>query len=344
MTRAFSPDGNPNLSGARSGVAEPRISGIHHVTAIASDPQRNLDFYGGLLGLRFVKRTVNFDDPGSYHFYFGDTLGKPGTLMTFFPWPGAPRGRVGAGQVTATAFAVPSGSIDWWRRRFESHGVDVDSQARFGNQILAFEDPDGLNLELVGIDSTPKGIEPWRDGSVAAEHGIAGFHGVTLAPAGPADRSFELLEKVLGFARRGVEGARTRLEASGPAPGTIADVVVDSGMAPGRLGAGVVHHVAWRTADSETQRAWMDRLFAASQPTTDVAERCYFRSIYFREPGHVLHEIATEGPGMAIDEDAGDLGSTLRLPPWLESSRARIEAALPRIEAPKPSGTASRGA
>ncbi len=323
---------------------ETRISGIHHVTAIAGDPQRNLDFYSGVLGLRLIKRTVNFDDPGSYHFYFGDALGKPGTLMTFFPWPGAPRGRVGAGQVTATAFAIPAGSMSWWRDRLSGLGLDLDSQIRFESSVLAFEDPDGLRLELIETESAPGVVEPWADGPVAPEHGITGFRGVTLSPAGRDERSLELLENVLGFARRGEERGRTRLETAGPLPGTVADVVVDPDLPRGRMGAGTVHHVAWRTTNSDTQRAWMDRLFAAGQPTTDVAERCYFRSIYFREPGHVLHEIATEGPGMMIDEDRASLGSTLRLPPWLEPRRERIESELPKIDSPKSSETGVRGA
>ena len=317
---------------------ETRISGIHHVTAIAGDPQRNLDFYVGVLGLRFVKRTVNFDDPGSYHFYFGDAHGRPGTIMTFFPWPGAPRGRVGAGQVTATAFAVPQASISWWRERLTGSGLPIDSQERFGEPVLAFEDPDGLRLELIGVASRAESIEPWQEGPVAPEHAIAGFHGVTMTPAGHDERSFELLENVLGFARRGEDRGRTRLEGVGPTPGMVADIVVDPDLPRGRMGAGTIHHVAWRTASSDTQRAWMDRLFDAGQPTTDVAERCYFRSIYFREPGHVLHEIATAGPGMLIDEDAASLGSGLRLPPWLETMRPRIESALPKIEVPAATG------
>jgi len=307
------------------------ILGIHHVTAIADDPQTNVDFYAGVLGLRLVKKTVNFDDPSTYHLYYGDGLGSPGTIMTFFPWPGVRRGTLGSGQTRATAFAIPASSLDFWRRRLEDAGVGTADVERFGVAGLAFTDPDGLPLELVATVRPDDIREPWGGSSVPGQHAIRGFDGVTLVHADPAATE-RLLVDVMGFRRIAEDGTRVRYASGGGGSGTFVDLVRDPAAVPGRVAGGSVHHVAFRVADDPAQSEWMDRLFAAGHPTTDVKDRQYFHSIYFREPGGVLFELATDNPGFAIDEPVDALGGGLRLPPWLESARERIEAARPALE------------
>jgi len=318
-------------------VTRERIPGVHHVTAIAGDPQANLDFYAGVLGLRLVKRTVNFDDPTTYHFYYGDETGSPGTILTFFPWPGIPRGTIGTGQLTATAFSVPAASLGYWRDRLAEHDVAVRASQRFGAEVLELEDPDGLKLELVAAapDDAASDLAPaWNDGPVPAAQALRGFHSVTLMPAGPLAKSLAVLEGVMGFERLGSEGDRTRVKGAGPGPGHVVDVIDAPGARSGRLGAGTVHHVAWRAADDATQLAWRTRIAEAGLMPTEVLDRQYFHSIYFREPGHILFEIATDQPGFGWDEPAQELGMHLKLPPWLERSRAQIEDALPKIQMP----------
>jgi glyoxalase family protein len=321
------------------------IPGIHHVTAIATDAQTNLDFYTGVLGLRLVKRTVNFDDPGTWHLYYGDATGRPGTILTFFPWPLARRGSRGAGQATATAFAVPAGSLDFWRRRLAGEGIVVDDpHRRFDEEVLTFLDPDGLKLELVE-DPGAAGRPPWADGPLPDRHAVRGFHSVTLAERRLAATA-DLLTAGLGFRPAGEEGRRFRFAAGGTAAGEAGsrvDLVVSPEEPPGRVAAGTVHHVAWRTADDAAQLAWRADLLARGLGVTPVQERQYFRSIYFREPGGVLFEIATDGPGFTLDEPAAELGSALRLPPWLEPRRDRIAAALPPLAAPAPAGAGEAG-
>ena len=302
--------------------------GIHHVTAIAGDPQANLDFYAGTLGLRLVKRTVNFDDPGTYHFYFGDTLGRPGSLLTFFPWPGMDRGRPGPGQVTRVAFSVPAASLAWWARRLAEQRV---AAVREDDATLAFEDRDGLPLALVADDAAPDGA--WADGPVPAEHASRGLHGVTIEVA-LAERSIGMLTGVLGFHPATGRGDARHFEAAGGGIGSHVGVRERPGAPRGIMGAGTVHHVAWRARDDAQQLEWLAALSAQGVGVTPVQDRCYFHSIYFREPGGVLYEIATEPPGFTIDENAAELGATLKLPPWLEPARGRIERALPPIRLP----------
>ena len=313
----------------------PPIAGIHHVTAIATDPRRNLDFYSRVLGLRLVKRTVNFDDPGTYHLYFGDELGRPGTVLTFFPWPLARRGSRGAGQATATAFSVPQGSLGFWHERLRRQGVAVEEPAeRFdGEEGFALLDPDGLKLELVaheGADERPG----WDRGPVPPEHTIRGFHSVTLSEQG-YEATAELLTQVLGFRLVAEEGSRFRFQAGDGGPGTLLDVHCVPSATPGRVAAGSVHHVAWRVADEGAQTTWRERLAARGLNVTPVLDRQYFRSIYFPEPGGVLFEIATDRPGFTLDESPDALGEALKLPPWLEPRRAEIEEALPELR-PEP--------
>lgn len=312
------------------------VSGIHHVTAIATDPQRNLDFYTGVLGLRLVKRSVNMDDPGTHHLYYGDESGRPGTILTVFPWPLARRGSRGTGQATVTAFSVPEGSLGWWLERLESHGVPHDDPARrFDEEALTFLDPDGLKLELVA-DAGAAARRPWASGPVPERHAIRGFHSVTLT-ADDAAPTADLLTGAMGMASAGEHRDRLRFAGSGAAagdPGTLVDVEVNPSLGRGRVAAGTVHHVAWRVAGDREELELRDALIGRGLAPTPVIDRHYFRSVYFREPGGVLFEIATDPPGFTVDEPVAELGSALKLPPWLEPQRARIEAALPPIEVP----------
>ena len=305
------------------------IVGLHHVTAIASDPQRNLDFYTEVLGLRFVKRTINFDDPGSYHFYFGDDLGSPGTILTFFPWPHATRGSVGAGETSATAFSIPRTSLPFWEARLAEPSVNAARQPdRFGDAVLGFSDPDGMKLELIGHDDTGA-AHGSRTSAISAEHAIRGFHGVTLSETS-LERTAPVLEK-MGFARAGQEDDRHRFSAPGNALGRHVDVVVYPQASHGRMGAGSVHHIAFRAPDDDQQLAWRETIQGMRLKVTTVQDRTYFHSIYFREPGGVLFEIATDPPGFSLDEPLERLGETLKLPPWLETRRSSVEASLPAI-------------
>jgi glyoxalase family protein len=304
------------------------IVGLHHVTAIASDPQRNLDFYTAVLGLRFVKRTVNFDDPGTYHFYFGDDAGSPGTILTFFPWPQAVRGHAGAGEVTKTAFSVPLASLEYWRDRLMDQGVLVEQAGtRFEEQVLTFPDPDGMKIEIVGHDGAGEANAP-RFASVPAEHSIRGFFGVTLLQQ-RADETAAIL-RLMGFMEIGQDGSRVRFAADGHALGNHIDLLVYPAAKFGRSGAGSVHHIAFRAKDEAAQKEWRAEI-AKHLAVTPVLDRTYFRSIYFREPGGVLFELATDPPGFALDEPLESLGEELRLPPWLEPKRRVIENKLAPI-------------
>lgn len=305
------------------------IAGLHHVTAIASDPQANLDFYRGVLGLRLVKLTVNFDDPTSYHFYYGDGLGHPGTILTFFAWPGGRRGKLGTGQTAATGFTITPEALPFWRERLTERGIAFNETApRFDEQRLSFADPDGLTLELV---AHPHAAERagWVTGPLPGEAAIRGLHAVTLREAGgqPTQR---LLTETLGFTKLGENGALTRYATGGGGPGSLIDVAV-SDPARGMVAVGTVHHVAWRTPDDAEQAAWLAQLTDEGHPVSPIMDRQYFHSIYFREPGGVLFEIATDPPGFATDETPEHLGEHLKLPPWLEVARADIEADLPKI-------------
>lgn len=308
------------------------ISGLHHITAIASDPQANLDFYTELLGLRLVKLTVNFDDPGAYHFYFGDASGTPGTILTFFPWPGATRGTVGIGQVSATSFAIDASSLDYWQQRLTDARVPVELlEPRFGNAVLRLADPDGLPLELVGTGDLASA--PWRASTIPAAHAIRGFHSATLLAHG-GDATAALLQEVMGWTFVGREGHRRRYRAPEPGGATIVDVHGDAGGTFGRLGAGTVHHIAWRTSTAASQVAWRELLQRQGFRVSPIMDRSYFQSIYFREPGGILFEIATDQPGFAVDEPPDRLGERLMLPPQFESQRQTLERALPRLTLP----------
>ncbi|ADJ15746.1 ring-cleaving dioxygenase [Halalkalicoccus jeotgali] len=301
------------------------IAGIHHVTAVCDTAGQNIAFYADLLGLRLVKRTVNFDAPDSYHLYYGDELGRPGTLMTFFAWPDTPHGRLGTGQVESIALGVPPDSLEYWADRLANRKIDAETVERFDERLLRFHGPDALRLELA---ETEIDAEPWEGGSADPEHAIGGLYGVTLALEG-YERTADLLG-AMGYDAVGEEDDRFRYVASDE-PGSILDVRCRPGLRRGRIGVGSVHHVAFRAADSAIQREWRETLVGRGLDVTPVLDRTYFESIYFREPGGVLFEIATDGPGFTIDEPETSLGEELRLPDWLEPRRAEIERDLPMI-------------
>jgi glyoxalase family protein len=309
-------------------------SGIHHVTAISGGPQRNVSFYAGVLGTRLVKKTVNFDDPGTYHLYYGDGGGTPGTIMTFFPWEDAPKGRIGSGQVVTTAYSIPATSLGYWTERLVEGGVRFEKpRDRFGETILAFEDPDGLRLEIVASDDRRVGYDA---GPTPAEHSIRGFHHAALAVR-EAERTIKLMTDHLGFRRADEAENRVRLAAGDGGPGNLVDVLDATGFPRGTTGVGTVHHIAFRVPDDETHLAVREEVAHLGYNVTPVLDRNYFKSIYFREPGGVLFEVATDPPGFAADEDAERLGESLKLPPWLEERRGEIEDLLTPIHVP--SGT-----
>ncbi|WP_302082254.1 ring-cleaving dioxygenase [Salinibaculum rarum] len=312
--------------------------GIHHVTCVAGDPQRNIDFWVETLGLRLVKRSINQDDSGTYHFFFADAEGTPGTSMTFFPWEDLSAGKVGSGQVSRTAFRVPEGSLDYWEDRFEEYDVDYDDRVeRFGETVLPFRDPDGLPVELVEVEiPDDEATVPWTE-FVPEESAIRGFHSVTLWLADPQP-TMELLE-TMGLEKQGTEQAqgdtpgdeRTRFVASGPV-GSYVDVLptVESG----RQGHGTVHHVAFQTPTDEDQQAMRDAVRSEGLSPTQQIDRHWFRSVYFREFGGVLFELATSEPGYTSDEPLEDLGGRLVLPGKFEAQREQIEANLPDVTIP----------
>jgi glyoxalase family protein len=309
------------------------IEGLHHVTAIAGEPQPNIDFYTSVLGLRLVKLTVNFDDPTTYHIYYGDGQGHPGTILTFFPWPGAYVGRIGTGQLTVTSFAVPDKSLPYWRKRLGKRGVEFeDARSDFGEERLFFQDPDGLQLELVSTSNAdPDRL--WERGPVPTEHAIRGFHHVTLSENG-YERTASLLTDILGFKQIARHENRFRYAVADGTPSTIVDLVCAPEARAGRVAVGTVHHVAWRTATDREQVRWRDTLMKEQYDVTPIIDRQYFHSIYFREPGGVLFEIATDPPGFAIDESVELLGTALKLPPELEKARFELERLLPPIKLP----------
>jgi glyoxalase family protein len=307
------------------------MPGIHHVTAISGKPSRNVDFYTRTLGLRLVKKTVNFDDPGTYHLYYGDEQGRPGTILTFFPWEHAAPGRNGVGQAEETAFRIPTESIGWWTQRLIEKGVPHQAlEKRFGEPVLCFTDPDGMSLALVGVAGTA-GEGAWSDGGIPAEHAIRGFHGVILM-LDKAAPTAAILTNALGFTETGREGSLVRHALEG-APGNTVTLREAGGFLPARMGRGSVHHIAFRAADDAQQAAMAKKVRDDHRLSpTQQLDRNYFRSVYFREPGGILFEIATDQPGFAVDEPVASLGRALKLPPFLEPRRREIEAVLPSID------------
>ena len=308
----------------------PRILGLHHVTATVDDAQADLDFCVELLGMRLVKKTVNFDNHNVYHFYYGNETGEPGTIWTTFPYKGygVRVGEKGAGQVTTTCFSVPTGSLEFWRDRLRRDAVVAsDLEAHFGEPAIGFNDPSGLRFELIANDTDTRAS--WT-GKIGAKSAVRGLHSVQMMVrnAGP---SVEFLAKVLGWKVVGTSGNRTRLSAGGDKPGHLIDVIEDNNAKGAVNGLGTVHHVARAIATGEEQVTLRDELARMGVGVTDVRDRCYFTSIYFREPGGVLFEVATIKPGFAVDEDPESLGRDLKLPPWEEQHRASIEANLASV-------------
>jgi len=304
------------------------ILGLHHVTATVDDAQADLDFCLDLLGMRLVKKTVNFDNHDVYHFYYGTERGAPGTIWTTFPYKdrGVPVGVKGAGQVTATTFSVPAGSLDVWRERLAGAGVATsDIAPRFGESGLRVDDPSGLWFELVASDRDPRA--PWTGNGVGADAAIRGLHSVTMVVRS-LGRTREVMTELLGYRVVNEDGTRTRFAAGGDRPGHAIDVVVDPNAESAVNGLGTVHHVAMAIASGDEQRRLREELLRMGLRVTDIRDRCYFESIYFREPGGVLFEVATIQPGFTVDEDLSSLGRGLKLPPWEEPHRASIESNL----------------
>lgn len=311
------------------------ITGLHHVTIIAGDAQQNLDFYTGVMGMRLVKRTVNQDVPDTYHLFYADGEGHAGTDITFFPWPKMPPGRHGVGLTNEVALAVPAGSLEYWADRLARHAVNVGERAvRFGEPVLTFTDPHGVALALVET-SDEREFSPWRDGPVPEQHQVRGLHAVRIAERDLSATS-RFLADALGFAEVGVEDGWHRFALGAGGSGRVVDVQELPGTPRGAWGVGSVHHVAWRVPDDAAERAAMERVRAAGRHPTDVIDRFWFKSVYFKEPGGALFEIATDGPGFGVDEAPGALGAQLILPPWLEPRRGEIQRQLPPLTVREP--------
>lgn len=307
-----------------------KTMGIHHITAIVGHPQENVDFYAGVLGLRLVKQTVNFDDPGTYHLYFGNEGGKPGTIITFFPWAGAYQGKIGDGQVGVTSYVVPQGALGFWEERLERFNISFTKTERFGEQYLVFDDPHGLHLEIVEREEGE--ANTWTFGGLTPENAIKGFGGATLLSARP-DQTAELLEKVMGLEKIGKEGDFARYRSTADIGNVIDLKLTPSGR--GEMGVGTVHHIAWRAIDDEDQLDWKKFVAENGYGVTPVQDRNYFNAIYFREHGEILFEIATDPPGFAHDESQETMGSELKLPEQYEPHRETIERVLVPIEVRK---------
>ncbi len=313
------------------------LLGIHHVTAITSDAQRNVDFYTGLLGLRLVKVTVNFDDPSAYHLYYGDEVGHPGTILTFFAWTGIPRGGPGTGQLTAIAFTIPQASLDYWAQRLLSGGIHHQGpRTHLGELVLSLRDPDGMSIELV---AHPRAQERpgWARGTVPAEHAIRGIHSVTVLEE-EYEHTAQHLTETLGFRLVAEEQNVFRYEIGAGGPGALLNVHCAPEFLRGMMAGGSIHHVAWRAATDAEQQIWREALSSHGVDVTPILDRQYFHSIYFREPGGVLFEIATDPPGFTVDEPVEYLGSQLKLPPWLEPDRVEIEQMLLPLHLPSDLG------
>jgi glyoxalase family protein len=304
-----------------------RIQGLHHVTAMCSDPQGNVDFYSKILGLRLVKVTVNYDDPSTYHLYYGDPKGSPGTLLTFFPWPEAPTAEPGGGQATTISFSVPQVSLGFWQNRLQSNGITFTQSTRFGLDRLTFSDHDGFNLELVASITTPNPAVAWV--GMTPDYAIHGFHGVTLDSIRP-ESTRKLLIEAMGYQPTAREGDLELLTSPADIANTI-ELKLNASDRLTRTAVGSIHHVAFRATDDQDQAEWRERFIVAGLRPTEFIDRNYFRSIYMREPGGILYELATDPPGMMINEPFESLGTQLMLPPWLEPHREEIAASLPRF-------------
>lgn len=310
---------------------EERILGLHHITAIAGSAKKNLDFYTKVLGLRLLKKTVNFDDPGTYHLYYGDEAGSPGTILTFFPYEGARKGIAGTGMATHIGYAVPEGSFDFWIKRFDEHGVRYDLPSdKFGEKYIALKDPDGLRLELV-IPKNKDNRKAWETDEVKENVATKGFHSVTLTLI-DTKKTAKILTDIFGYELQDQEGNHYRYATNAVEGAAIIDLLEAPGAHNGLGGAGTNHHIAFRVKNEEVLMQYRAKVMESGLNITDKIDRNYFYSLYFREPGGVLFEIATDNPGFAIDEPVEELGQKLLLPPQYEAQRAKIEAVLPRLD------------
>ncbi len=308
-----------------------RILGLHHITAIANNAQRNHDFYTGVMGLRLVKKTVNFDDPGTYHFYFGNENGTPGTILTFFPWEGIGQGYNGTGMATEIAYSVPEGSIDFWKERFKQFNIKTGEPAeRFGETYLPFTDPDGLALTLV-VPKTADARRGWVTGEVAENVATKGFHNVTLTLR-RLEPTAKVLTDIFGYMQTAQEGNRYRFATDAVPAAAIVDIVIDESGKHGHNAAGTNHHIAFRVKDDNIQMDYREKVLSKGLQITPKINRDYFFSLYFREPGGVLFEIATDNPGFTVDEPLAELGSKLKLPKQYEPARDKIEKLLPLLK------------
>ena len=306
------------------------ILGLHHITAIANDTKRYLDFYTKVLGLRLVKKTVNFDDPGTYHFYFGNEQGTPGTILTFFPWEGIGKGSQGAGMATHIGYAVPEGSLVFWKNRLKEHHVAFREDEIFGEKLISFTDPDGLQIQFIEpLIKDDRSV--WTTADINNENALKGFHNITLSLK-EADPTLKVLTDILGYKVQGQENRRYRLTTDSIETANIVDILADPNLPFGRNAAGTNHHVAFRVKDDNILMEYREKVLSAGLDITPKINRDYFFSLYFREPGGVLFEIATDNPGFTVDEPLESLGEALKLPKQYENHRSEIEASLPRID------------
>jgi glyoxalase family protein len=308
---------------------ENRILGLHHITAIADNAKRNLDFYTQVLGVRLVKKTVNFDDPGTYHFYFGNEEGTPGTILTFFPWEGIGKGTNGSGLATHIGYSVPKGSLEFWKNRLAQFNVTVEEGEIFGEKLISFNDPDGLQLQFIE-SSTPDDRKVWTTDDIKDENALKGFHNITLTLK-KADPTIKVLTDIFGYALQKHEGERYRFATDAIETANLVDIIENDKILAGRNAAGTNHHVAFRVKDDNVLMEFREKVLSAGLNITPKIDRDYFYSLYFREPGGVLFEIATDNPGFTVDEPLNELGTNLKLPKQHEGLRERIEEALPKL-------------
>ena len=308
---------------------ENRILGLHHITAIAENAKRNLDFYTQVLGVRLVKKTVNFDDPGTYHFYFGNEEGAPGTILTFFPWEGIGKGSNGSGLATHIGYSVPKGSLEFWKNRFQQFNVNFEEGEIFGEKLISFNDPDGLQIQFIE-SSRPDDRKVWTTDDIKDENALKGFHNITLTLK-KADPTIKVLTDIFGYDLQKQEGERYRFATDAIDTANLVDIIENDKIAAGRNAAGTNHHVAFRVKDDNVLMEFREKVMSAGLSITPKIDRDYFYSLYFREPGGVLFEIATDNPGFTVDEPLKELGQNLKLPKQYEAMRTQIEEALPKL-------------
>jgi glyoxalase family protein len=308
---------------------ENTILGLHHITAIADNAKRNLDFYTKVLGVRLVKKTVNFDDPGTYHFYFGNETGTPGTILTFFPWEGIGKGTNGSGLATHIGYSVPKGSLEFWKNRFQQFNISFQEGEIFGEKLISFNDPDGLQLQFIE-SSTPDDREVWTTDDIKDENALKGFHNITLTLK-KADPTIKVLTDIFGYDLQKQEGERYRLATDAINTANLVDIIENDKIPAGRNAGGTNHHVAFRVKDDQVLMEFREKVMSAGLSITPKIDRDYFYSLYFREPGGVLFEIATDNPGFTVDEPLNELGQGLKLPKQYEAMRSQIEESLPNL-------------